>query len=66
MNQTPKGKPVVLAIAGHDPCGGAGIQADIEAVGAAGCHAVTVITSLTAQNTERVGSVRHQDFDSFS
>ena len=43
------------------PCGGAGIQADIEAVAASGCHAVTVITSLTAQNTVRVGNVRHQD-----
>lgn len=61
MNQSVMEKPVVLAIAGHDPCGGAGIQADIEAVAAAGCHAVTVITSLTAQNTVRVGSVRHQD-----
>jgi hydroxymethylpyrimidine/phosphomethylpyrimidine kinase len=61
MNLAPKGKPVVLAIAGHDPCGGAGVQADIEAIGATGCHAVTVITSFTAQNTQRVGSVRHQD-----
>jgi len=53
-------KPVVLIIAGHDPSGGAGIQADIESVAAAGCHAATVITSLTAQNTERVGGVIHQ------
>lgn len=61
MNQAATEKPVILAIAGHDPCGGAGIQADIEAIAAAGCHAVTVITSLTAQNTVRVGGVRHQD-----
>ena len=47
-------KPVVLVIAGHDPSGGAGIQADIETIANAGCHAATVITSLTAQNTKEV------------
>ncbi|HKK15771.1 MAG TPA: hydroxymethylpyrimidine/phosphomethylpyrimidine kinase, partial [Gammaproteobacteria bacterium] len=44
-------KPVVLVMAGHDPSGGAGIQADIEAIAANGCHAATVITCLTTQNT---------------
>lgn len=44
-------KPVVLVLAGHDPSGGAGIQADIEAIAANGCHAATVITCLTTQNT---------------
>lgn len=38
-------------IGGHDPCGGAGIQADIETAAAFGCHAVTVATALTVQNT---------------
>jgi len=47
-------KPVVLVIAGHDPSGGAGIQADIESIANAGCHAATIITSLTAQNTKEV------------
>lgn len=47
-------KPVVLVIAGHDPSGGAGIQADIESISSAGCHATTVITSLTSQNTNKV------------
>lgn len=61
MNTETGNKPVVLVLAGHDPCGGAGIQADIESVAAAGCHAMTAITSLTAQNTARVGGVRHQD-----
>ena len=60
MSSMNRQKPVVLVLAGHDPSGGAGIQADIESVTAAGCHAVTVITSLTAQNTARVGGVRHQ------
>jgi len=45
-------KPVVLVLAGHDPSGGAGIQADIEAIAANGCHAATVITCLTTQNTK--------------
>ena len=43
--------PVVLAIGGHDPSGGAGIQADIEAVAANGAHAVTLVTCLTLQDS---------------
>ncbi len=58
-------KPVVLVIAGHDPSGGAGIQADIETIANAGCHAVTVITSLTAQNTNQVVDVIPQEAESF-
>ena len=45
-------KPVVLVLAGHDPSGGAGIQADVETLSAYGCIAASVITSLTAQNTQ--------------
>ena len=54
-------KPIVLVIAGHDPSGGAGIQADIESIVNTGCHAVTVITSLTAQNTSEVTNISYQD-----
>jgi hydroxymethylpyrimidine/phosphomethylpyrimidine kinase len=43
--------PVVLAISGLDPSGGAGIQADIEALASMGCHTAPVITALTVQNT---------------
>ncbi|MES9992080.1 MAG: hydroxymethylpyrimidine/phosphomethylpyrimidine kinase [Candidatus Thiodiazotropha sp.] len=43
--------PVVLAIGGHDPGGGAGIQADIEAIAANGCHATTAVTCLTVQDS---------------
>ncbi|RME35679.1 MAG: hydroxymethylpyrimidine/phosphomethylpyrimidine kinase [Gammaproteobacteria bacterium] len=44
-------RPLVLAIAGHDPCGGAGIQADIETIHSLGGRALTLVTLLTAQNT---------------
>ena len=54
-------KPVVLVIAGHDPSGGAGIQADIESIADTGCHAATIITSLTAQDTNTITGVSPQD-----
>lgn len=49
--------PVVLSIAGSDPSGGAGIQADLKTFGALGAYGAAVITSLTAQNTRGVQSV---------
>lgn len=53
--------PVVLAIGGHDPCGGAGIQADIEAIAALGCHAATAVTALTVQDTTNVRALHPVD-----
>ena len=47
-------KPVVLCFSGHDPSGGAGIQADIEAISAQGAHAATIVTALTCQDTRHV------------
>ncbi len=44
-------RPLVLTIAGHDPCGGAGIQADIETITALGGRALSLLTCLTAQGT---------------
>ncbi|MBO1520532.1 bifunctional hydroxymethylpyrimidine kinase/phosphomethylpyrimidine kinase [Oceanisphaera pacifica] len=52
-----KQKPVVLTIAGSDCSGGAGIQADIKAISATGGYACSVITALTAQNTQGVSAV---------
>jgi len=46
--------PVVMTIAGNDPTGGAGIQADIETLASMGCHATPVITALTVQDTQNV------------
>ena len=48
----------VLIIAGSDPSGGAGIQADIKTVTALGAYAAAVITALTVQNTRAVEAVR--------
>ncbi|MEX6632407.1 bifunctional hydroxymethylpyrimidine kinase/phosphomethylpyrimidine kinase [Hyphococcus lacteus] len=47
----------VLIIAGSDPSGGAGIQADIKTVTALGGYAMTAITVLTVQNTRGVSAV---------
>ncbi|RJS94350.1 hydroxymethylpyrimidine/phosphomethylpyrimidine kinase [Salinisphaera sp. Q1T1-3] len=54
-------RPNVLVIAGHDPSGGAGIQADIEAIGACGAHPATVVTALTCQDTVNVHAVMPTD-----
>ena len=46
--------PNILSIAGSDPSGGAGVQADIKAISANGGYAMAAITALTAQNTQGV------------
>jgi hydroxymethylpyrimidine/phosphomethylpyrimidine kinase/hydroxymethylpyrimidine kinase/phosphomethylpyrimidine kinase/thiamine-phosphate diphosphorylase len=47
----------VLSIAGSDPSGGAGIQADLKTVAAHGGYGMAAITALTAQNTQGVRAV---------
>ena len=49
--------PNILSIAGSDPSGGAGIQADIKAISANGGYAMAALTGLTAQNTTGVQGV---------
>ena len=47
----------VLAIAGSDSGGGAGLQADIRTLAAHGVHGLTVVTAVTAQNTRGVTAI---------
>ena len=47
----------VLIIAGSDPSGGAGIQADLKTVTSLGAYGMTAITALTVQNTKGVTNI---------
>jgi hydroxymethylpyrimidine/phosphomethylpyrimidine kinase len=53
MNESPD-IPIVMAFAGNDASGGAGIQADIESLASMGCHCTPVITAITVQDTTDV------------
>lgn len=55
----------VLSIAGSDPSGGAGIQADLKTASALGIYGMSVITALTAQNTLGVSAVQQVEKDFF-
>jgi len=54
-------KPVALTIAGSDPSGGAGIQADLKTFHQFGVYGEAVITLVTVQNTQRVDRVELLD-----
>jgi hydroxymethylpyrimidine/phosphomethylpyrimidine kinase len=47
-------QPVALAVAGTDPSGGAGIQADLKTFAALGVYGFSVVTVVVAQNSSRV------------
>ena len=49
--------PRVLSIAGTDPTGGAGIQADLKSIAALGGYGMAAVTALVAQNTRGVRQV---------
>lgn len=49
--------PRVLSIAGTDPTGGAGVQADLKSIAAAGGYGMSAITALVAQNTQGVREI---------
>jgi len=57
-------QPAVLAIAGFDPSGGAGIIADVKSLQAFGCRPLAAITSLTFQNSQGVFGAIHQSAES--
>src|ERR1700694_4618575 len=51
--------PILLTIAGFDPCCGAGVGADLKTFAAHGCYGVAAITALTVQNTQEVQDVHN-------
>lgn len=55
--------PIVLVFSASDPSGGAGVQADLMTLSSMGCHALSVITAITVQDTVGVESVFPLDPD---
>ncbi|WP_051168268.1 bifunctional hydroxymethylpyrimidine kinase/phosphomethylpyrimidine kinase [Marinospirillum minutulum] len=58
-----KKHPPVLAIGGHDPSGGAGIVADAQALLGLGAWPLTIISCLTAQNTQLIKQISYQPIE---
>jgi len=58
--------PSVLFIGGHDPSGGAGLQADIETATAHSCRAFSLVTCLTTQDTNNIAAIHPQATGDFA
>ncbi|RXZ43893.1 bifunctional hydroxymethylpyrimidine kinase/phosphomethylpyrimidine kinase [Crenobacter cavernae] len=54
MSTPPVTPPIVMTLAGSDPTGGAGLQADILTLASLGCHPLSVVTAVTVQDTAGV------------
>src|SRR5580704_16835767 len=59
--QMPRMPPLALTIAGSDPSGGAGLQADLRTFHQFGVYGTTVVTLITVQNTVRASRVKPLD-----
>ena len=57
MNKKTNLSKTVLVVAGSDPSGGAGIQADLKTLTSFGVYGMTAITALTEQNTNGVSDI---------
>lgn len=57
MSQQQINQPTILTLAGSDPSGGAGIQADLKSIMANGGYAMAIPTILTAQNTHGIKNI---------
>ena len=57
INRVSNLSKTVLVIAGSDPSGGAGIQADLKTLTSLGVYGMTAITALTEQNTKGVQDI---------
>jgi len=55
--------PIVLAFSATDPTGGAGLQADLLTLCSMGCHALSVVTAITVQDTAGVENLQAIDSD---
>jgi hydroxymethylpyrimidine/phosphomethylpyrimidine kinase len=53
----------VLVLSGLDPCGGAGISADIETINQFGLTPLPIVTTMTVQNTQSVAEVQVVDVE---
>jgi len=53
--------PVAMTIAGSDPSGGAGIQADLKTFHQHGVYGTSIVTLLTVQNTQSVSAIKILD-----